>query len=138
MRVPESNYSRWLAKAQSDLLNIRNNLQAEHVPWDTVCYHAQQAAEKFLKGLLVYHGETPPRTHDLVVLIQKLVHYVPGLVSLESDCRRLTVYAVGSRYPDDLFEPTKEEALELVEAVRRVQAQVMKILPPIARQKAGE
>lgn len=33
---------RWLAKAENDLLNIRNNLHASRVPWDTVCFHAQQ------------------------------------------------------------------------------------------------
>ncbi len=35
-----------IAKAENDLLNIRNNLSAEQVPWDTVCFHAQQAAER--------------------------------------------------------------------------------------------
>ena len=36
----------WIAKAESDLLNIRNNLRAEQVPWDTICLHAQQAGER--------------------------------------------------------------------------------------------
>ena len=36
----------WIAKAESDLLNIRNNLKAEQIPWDTICFHAQQAAER--------------------------------------------------------------------------------------------
>lgn len=36
----------WVEKAEHDLLNIDNNLAASHVPWDTVCFHAQQAAEK--------------------------------------------------------------------------------------------
>jgi hypothetical protein len=33
----------WVAKAESDLLNISNNLSAERVPWDTICFHAQQS-----------------------------------------------------------------------------------------------
>lgn len=40
----------WLRKADNDLRNIANNLRPggtdEDVPWDTVCFHAQQAAEK--------------------------------------------------------------------------------------------
>jgi hypothetical protein len=28
-----------LAKARSDLLNADNNLRAEEVPFDTVCFH---------------------------------------------------------------------------------------------------
>ncbi|MGA2983662.1 MAG: HEPN domain-containing protein [Terriglobia bacterium] len=54
-----------MAKADNDLLNIENNLAAAHVPWDTVSFHAQQAAEKLLKAYLVYHGRALPRTHDL-------------------------------------------------------------------------
>ena len=42
----------WLAKAQNDLLNADNNLNAEQVPLDTVCFHCQQAAEKMLKAFL--------------------------------------------------------------------------------------
>ena len=40
----------WLAKASNDLLNIDNNLRSQAIPWDTVCFHAQQAAEKLLKA----------------------------------------------------------------------------------------
>lgn len=40
----------WVAKADSDLLCIANNLNHPQVPWDAVCFHAQQAAEKMLKA----------------------------------------------------------------------------------------
>lgn len=30
----------WFRKAESDILNIRNNLAADKVPTDTVCFHA--------------------------------------------------------------------------------------------------
>jgi hypothetical protein len=50
MNGPRSNCIAWLSKAENDLLNIENNLSAARVPWDTICFHAQQAAEKLLKG----------------------------------------------------------------------------------------
>ena len=65
MSAPESHYAAWIAKADSDFLNIENNLTVARVPWDTVCFHAQQAAEKLLKAFLVYHGHPLLRTHDL-------------------------------------------------------------------------
>ena len=40
----------WLAKARNDILNADNNLNSELVPYDTVCFHCQQAAEKMLKS----------------------------------------------------------------------------------------
>ena len=42
----------WLAKGQNDLLNADNNLNAEQVPLDTVCFHCQQAAEKMLNIII--------------------------------------------------------------------------------------
>ena len=44
MKKGESNYKVWLGKASNDMLNIDNNLASEDVRWDTVCFHAQQAA----------------------------------------------------------------------------------------------
>ena len=46
----------WLIKGRNDLLNADNNLRSEEVPFDTVCFHCQQAAEKFLKAYLVGNG----------------------------------------------------------------------------------
>ncbi len=48
----------WVLKAEHDLLNIKNNLAAPEVPWDTVCFHAQQCSEKYLKALLVLGKST--------------------------------------------------------------------------------
>lgn len=129
MNVPESNYTAWLAKAENDFLNVENNLRASRVPWDTVCFHAQQAAEKLLKAFLVFRGETPTRTHDLVALLAKCVELERDLETLEEDCRRLTVYAVGSRYPDDLFEPTEQDALEMVAVAKNVREKLLEKLP---------
>jgi HEPN domain-containing protein len=50
MNGPNSNCAAWLVKAENDVLNIENNLPARIIPWDTICFHAQQAAGKLLKG----------------------------------------------------------------------------------------
>jgi HEPN domain-containing protein len=91
MSAGETNYQAWLVKAENDLLNIRNNLQASRVPWDTVCFHAQQAAEKLLKGFLVHHAQAPPRSHDLVALLARCVELERRLEILETDCLTLKV-----------------------------------------------
>jgi HEPN domain-containing protein len=79
MSNPESNHAAWMAKGDHDLLNIENNIAASDVPWDTVCFHAQQAAEKFLKAFLVSRGHLPPRTHDLVALLADCAEADAGL-----------------------------------------------------------
>ncbi|MCX7016813.1 MAG: HEPN domain-containing protein [Candidatus Sumerlaeota bacterium] len=130
MSAPESNVDAWVRKALHDVLNIENNLAAREVPWDTVCFHAQQAAEKLLKGFLVFRGEARPRTHDLLDLLALCVRYDPELAGLEDDCRRLTHYAVDSRYPDHDLEPEEREGREMVEACRRVQDAILRRIPP--------
>jgi len=52
----------WLAKARNDLLNADNNLKSEEIPFDTVCFHCQQAAEKLLKAYLIGNGQSHPIT----------------------------------------------------------------------------
>ena len=62
----------WIKKAESDFRNIEIVMPAEDAPFDTVCFHAQQAAEKYLKALLTFYGVPFGRTHDLPELILKL------------------------------------------------------------------
>lgn len=129
MNSAESNFTAWLRKADHDLLNIENNLAAKDIPWDTVCFHAQQVAEKVLKAFLVYHGCSLSKTHDLIALLAQCVNINRSLSDLEADCRTLTSYGVAARYPDDLFEPGETDGRELVSTMRRLRARILILLP---------
>lgn len=125
MSAAESNHAAWVAKAESDLLNIENNLGAIRVPWDTVCFHAQQVAEKLLKAVIVRGGDRAPRTHDLIALLALSVKRHPDLAVLETDCRGLGAYGSHERYPSDFDEPGEPETRRMVDAARRVRAAVL-------------
>ena len=59
----------WVRKAEHDLEAASRIMAVEEgCPFDTVCFHCQQAAEKYLKCLLTYLGIQAPRTHDLKAL----------------------------------------------------------------------
>jgi HEPN domain-containing protein len=91
--------ARWLAYAESDLA-VARGVDRPGVIAETPCFHAQQAAEKAIKAVLVAAGADPPRTHDLEMLLAA----VPGDVSMGFDRQSvaaLTAYAVASRYPGD-------------------------------------
>ena len=120
----------WIAKADNDLLNIRNNLGAEQVPWDTVCFHAQQAAEKTLKAFLVARGQVVTRTHDLVALLSEAVAAGGSFEQLEHDCRLLAPHAVLLRYPGVAGEPSEQEGRAAVAAAERVCERVRAALEP--------
>lgn len=110
----------WVAKAQNDLLNADNNLKAQQIPYDTVCFHCQQAAEKFLKAYLVEQGESVPHTHDLLLLLERILSTNAHVETLRDDLALLTPYAVEIRYPDDWFQPSADDAREARKAAEHV------------------
>ncbi|MBI5386205.1 MAG: HEPN domain-containing protein [Verrucomicrobia bacterium] len=95
-----SDLQAWLDKAQEDWLCVRNEMAAAQTPWAVVSFHAQQAAEKTLKALLVVHGQFPPRVHDLARLLDLCLQFEPGLETVRDDCEHLSQCAVDVRYPD--------------------------------------
>ena len=103
-----------LRKAQSDMNAASWCMNAESVSTDVVCFHCQQAAEKALKGGLVWDtGELDP-IHDLKSLPMKCLRRDPSFGRLRG-IETLTPYAVDIRYPDDLYFPTLEETKRAVE-----------------------
>jgi HEPN domain-containing protein len=110
----------WLAKAQNDLLNADNNLKSKVIPYDTVCFHAQQAAEKLLKAYLVTRGVPPPFTHDLLLLLERILPHCADAETLRDELVLLMPYAVAARYPDGFFMPTPEDAGEARRAAQDV------------------
>lgn len=60
----------WVEKAEEDLTNAEYTLTLrEKCPLGTVCFHAQQCAEKYLKALLTLHAVPFPKTHHLPELL---------------------------------------------------------------------
>ena len=60
MNVPPEILSavrRWIEKAEDDLRNAEHTLTLkEDCPYGTICFHAQQCVEKYLKALLAKEG----------------------------------------------------------------------------------
>ena len=122
--MPAERAKAWLLKAENDLLSADNNLAANQIPFDVVCYNCQQAAEKYLKALLVLLNVQPPRIHDLLALLQDIRKYLKTPVpnGIESSCVILNPYGVEIRYPDDGSSPTladSKEARDAAEVIRR-------------------
>jgi len=111
---------RWFDKAKNDLLDADNNLAAEKVPYDIVCFHCQQAAEKLLKGFLVANGCEYPITHNLFVILDSVIEYEPPAESLRETLALLNPYAVEIRYPGDELTLTSDNAAEARQAAQEV------------------
>ena len=76
--------------------------------YEHLCFHAQQAAEKAIKAVLVHHGIPVAKSHDLAFLLAQLPVPVTVPVSLVS-LPLLTKYAVQLRYPGEVAALTARE-----------------------------
>jgi HEPN domain-containing protein len=103
-------YEKWFKKAESDLLNIENNLSAKNVSIDTVCFHAQQVAEKYLKAYLISKGIEFPKTHDIELLLNQCSNKNIHFLILLTQIKNLNDYAIIPRYPDEVDDLTIEDA----------------------------
>jgi len=109
----------WFLKAESDLHTVKCLLEGDG-PYDTACFHAQQAAEKYLKGLLALMEQSIPRTHNLEELQQLCSGLIPPLHLPDVDLAELTPYAVQLRYDFEFWpdRETAQQALHIAECVR--------------------
>src|SRR5262245_26820183 len=89
----------WVRKAEDDLGGARELAGVNPPRRDLVCFHCQQAAEKYLKALLQELGAAVPRTHDLEDLLDSLLPHDATLASLRRGRVSLTRDAVDYRYP---------------------------------------
>jgi HEPN domain-containing protein len=101
----------WLFRANEDIAVIKSlvNAGVEYYT-SSICFHAQQASEKFLKAYLAYHDIDFPRTHDLDFLLLECQKIDKEAFNI--DFKSLTDFGVSIRYPDDFYIPDKKEALE--------------------------
>jgi HEPN domain-containing protein len=97
----------WLRKAESDQLALDAALGVGAL--DAACFHAQQAAEKYLKAFLTYRGIDFPHTHNLSKLVEQCAQVEPSFRELLPTVEPLTPYAVEVRY-DAEFWPSREAA----------------------------
>lgn len=118
---------RWLVYARANLLHAEAG-HAAGVLVEYLCFDAQQAAEKALKGALILLRIDFPRTHDIKELLTRLIdsggHVPDGL----KDAVALTSFAVQARYPDwgeSLNDDDFAEALALARAVVDWAAQII-------------
>ena len=100
-------YEEWIERAKSSL-EIAQVKIVGHIHYEDLCFQIQQAAEKALKGLLIFYKVEPEFTHNIELLIDELEKFtdIPEKVY---EAAQLTTYAVQTRYPGECDDITKEE-----------------------------
>jgi len=118
----------WLEHAEQDLLASESLLEKKNRKLlNPACYHAQQAAEKYLKSLLLHLGITFPFTHDIRLLLELVTEQVKLDVDV-ADVISLTRYATQTRYPGDWEPIDRREATEVLAIARQLGGQVTALI----------
>jgi HEPN domain-containing protein len=119
-RHPRGSPAAWITHAQGDLTYARLGQEHSELLNELACFHAQQAAEKALKAVLLQSGTDVPFVHDLEFLV-RAVRLHGLMVPPELDrAKALTLYAAVFRYPDHVGEVNDDdvrEAIEIAEVV---------------------
>jgi HEPN domain-containing protein len=110
----------WLDFAQADLTAATDCLaDPHHYRAFHACFWSQQAAEKAIKAALIYANVPVNRWHDLVRLAEMLPDGWTAR-TLSDGLDTLSGYAVDSRYPGALLDPTHDDALQALEDANTV------------------
>jgi HEPN domain-containing protein len=127
----------WVRKAEADYWAARVLHGGSEPLHDQVSFHCQQAAEKYLKGLLEELATPVAKAHDPERLLNVLLPHHPPLRSLRRGLRFLTNFAVEPRYPGEWT--TKRQATSALRWAGRVRdtCRSLRGLRPPRRRRKG-
>ncbi|MEK7449773.1 MAG: HEPN domain-containing protein [Planctomycetota bacterium] len=116
----------WLIKANNDIKTAEHELSLplEETITDTVCFHCQQAVEKYLKAFLIYHKIEIGRTHNIEYLLNQCALMDKDFAGIE--VKELSTFGVDIRYPEDFYIPDIEEAKFYYDLAKRIKELVLK------------
>ena len=118
----------WLFRAREDIA-VMNRLSDSEIEFytSTICFHAQQSVEKYLKTFLIYHDIDFPRTHDVDFLLMECQKIDD--TNFDLNLKSLTEFGVSVRYPDDFYIPGVKETKEYIEIAHTVKIVVESLIP---------
>jgi len=93
----------WFEKADDDELSCGAILKEGGAP-STLCFLSHQIVEKYLKGLLIFHGKEIEKIHDLIKLANLAKSFLPEITNFQKELALLNRYYIESRYPGDSIE----------------------------------
>lgn len=125
MKTKNELIKNWLEKAEKDLRTAKHEISFQDAVTESICFHCQQAVEKFIKAYLVFLDVTFFKTHEIGELITKCEEKDKQISAFKEEADSLTGYAVEIRYPEELMIPSLAEAKEAFDVAMRVRKFVL-------------
>ena len=124
-KVRERLIGLWVDKAVQDLRAADALMQQTPPLSYPVCFHCQQASEKYLKAYLTHRQVEFGKTHNISELLDLVARVDDEIAQELEQAVILTPYGVETRYPGDLPEPSEKESREALMLAHQVCDTVM-------------
>jgi len=119
MKNQKHEAERWWRQAQADFAFLEQiQYLGKH---DTVCFLAQQTAEKALKAYLFFKGEELIFTHSIFHLCNLASNYDPLFEKLREQVKQLDFYYVEARYLNAIEDTIPAEFYSQADANQAVE-----------------
>jgi len=121
---------KWVEKADEDFGYASSSLEDELQYFPQICWHFQQATEKYLKAYVVAYDLEFRKIHDLAALLNTCQRKEPSFGTLLDDCKYLQKFYIETRYPV-IWETkySRADALKAQKAAQSIITFVKKHLP---------
>jgi HEPN domain-containing protein len=115
----------WIEKADHDLGTAQVTYLYLPKYRDTIAFHCQQAAEKYLKGFLLFLDIPFSRQHSLNYLLGLLSQKIEIPDELFDNASELEDFAVDIRYPETTVELSDEEIQQAFKVAKLIRSFVI-------------
>lgn len=118
----------WLQRAEEDY-QFSCSVIEDSLFYAQICFHFHQAAEKYLKSLIIAYDLEFKKIHDLPVLLKLCVGIAPDLKGLLDDCTFLNAFYIEARYPVHWpAQHTREMALKAKVCVEKIRNEIVSLI----------
>ncbi len=118
----------WFTFADEDMKVAEQLLKYSEPVFRSICFHCQQAVEKYIKGLIIYLDGDFSYTHDISLLLNELLRYEKKITFDDIRVEELSAYAVEARYPDPENVISPEQANEAFLIAQTVKDRIVEFL----------
>ena len=118
----------WIRFAEMDRDTVHILYDNYKKPYEIICYHCQQAVEKYLKSCLIMYDLPIIKTHDLTQLNELCASKNSKFEKLKEECKKLSFYAIQVRYPFHKNDLTLEEVEDAIKETENVCEVIIDIL----------
>lgn len=125
---PYDSQIEWFSKAFQELKSAE--ILFEHdADLGIVCFHCQQAIEKYLKGYLIIKAGKIFEGHSLIKLCKYAMEYNTGFSGFLKDFSFVNSFYIETRYPaEDALIVTREDVTECMRITNSAIGYINKIL----------